>query len=120
MAKSEADSCAPPLRLKKLYLLAALEVDQLKARMLNIGEQAASASSNKSPQRGTGASSAAHTLAGTCHSGCNKGQLFPYMPAFTPASYLLPPLADSLVLSVSLCFSHCLVLAALLYLPEQD
>lgn len=66
LAKSEADSHAPPLRLKKLYLLAALEVDQLKARMLNIGDQANT--NPGSPSRGSQQSSetgaAAHTLAG--------------------------------------------------------
>ena len=76
LAKSEADSHAPPLRLKKLYVLAALEVDQVKARMLNIGEQTGT---GQSPSKGppvpaTGA--AAHTLAGTSLS-CAIGSSHP-------------------------------------------
>ena len=66
LAQSEAHSHAPPLRLKKLYLLAALEVDQLKARMLNIGDQAnPSSSPSRAPQQASDTSTAAHTLAGT-------------------------------------------------------
>ncbi len=64
LAKSEAASHAPPLRVKKLYVLAALEVDQLKARMLNIGEQRSAVSPGKGATASTGTAAAAHTLAG--------------------------------------------------------
>lgn len=64
LAKSETASHAPPLRIKKLYLLAALEVDQLKARMLNIGEQPGTGSPGKAGGASTGTAAAAHTLAG--------------------------------------------------------
>lgn len=64
LAKSEADSHGPPLRVKKLYVLAALEVDQLKARMLHIGEQANSGSLYKGSQGSSGVGTAANTLAG--------------------------------------------------------
>ena len=64
LAKSEAASHAPPLRIKKLYLLAALEVDQLKARMLNIGERPGTGSPGKAAGASTGTAAAAHTLAG--------------------------------------------------------
>lgn len=64
LAKSEAASHAAPLRIKKLYLLAALEVDQLKARMLNIGEQPGTGSPGKAGGAATGTAAAAHTLAG--------------------------------------------------------
>lgn len=69
LAKSEADSRAPPLRLKKLYMLAALEVDQLKARMLNIGDQANSnlGSPGRGPQQSSETGPAANTLAGANH-----------------------------------------------------
>ncbi|KAL0027242.1 hypothetical protein WJX77_006308 [Trebouxia sp. C0004] len=64
LAKSEAARRAPPVRIKKLYLLAALEVDQLKARMLNIGEQPGTGSPGKAGGASTGTAAAAHTLAG--------------------------------------------------------
>ncbi len=64
LAKAEAASHAPPLRIKKLYLLAALEVDQLKARMLNIGDQPGTGSPGKAAGASTGTAAAAHTLAG--------------------------------------------------------
>ncbi len=70
LAKSEAASRAPPLRIKKLYLLAALEVDQLKARMLNIGEQPGTGSPGKAGIASTGTAAAAHTLAGETSSHC--------------------------------------------------
>ena len=50
--------------MKKLYVLAALEVDQLKARMLNIGEQTSVSSPSRSAGTATGTATAAHTLAG--------------------------------------------------------
>ena len=64
LAKSEADSHAPPLRIKKLYVLAALEADQLKARMLKIGQQTSSGSPSRPSQALCGPSAAADTLAG--------------------------------------------------------
>ena len=67
LARTETANKAPPLRLKKLYLLAALEVDQLKAKMLNIGEHN-TASPSKASTGATGTAAAAHTLAGECAS----------------------------------------------------
>lgn len=64
LAKSEAASGAAPLTVKKLYVLAALEVDQLKARMLNIGEPTSSGSPGKAAAGSTETAAAAHTLAG--------------------------------------------------------
>ena len=64
LARTEIASKAPPLRLKKLYLLAALEVDQLKAKMLNIGEHSTAAPPSKAGAGATGTAAAAHTLAG--------------------------------------------------------
>ena len=64
LAQSEAAVHAPPLRLKKLYLLAALEVDQLKARMLNIGGNSPGASPSRAGPAATETAAAADTLAG--------------------------------------------------------
>ncbi len=75
LAKSEAASHAPPLRIKKLYLLAALEVDQLKARMLNIGEQPGTGSPGKTGSASTGTAAAAHTLAGETSSHCLSNEV---------------------------------------------
>ena len=63
LAKSEAASHAPSLRLKKLYLLAALEVDQVKARMLNIGGSSPGASPSRAGPASTETAAAADTLA---------------------------------------------------------
>lgn len=62
LAKTEANLHAAPLRLKKLYLLAALELDAFKARMLQIGEGVQGPTHPGSPQRP--GSTASHTLAG--------------------------------------------------------
>ncbi|KAL3151657.1 hypothetical protein ABBQ38_012645 [Trebouxia sp. C0009 RCD-2024] len=64
LAQTEAASHAPPLRLKKLYVLAALEVDQLKAKMLNIGDQGAAGSPARPAQQSSETGTAAQTLAG--------------------------------------------------------
>ena len=64
LAQTEAAGHAPPLRLKKLYVLAALEVDQLKARMLHIGDQGTAGSPARGPQQSSETGTAAQTLAG--------------------------------------------------------
>ena len=62
LAKAEASLQATPLRLKKLYLLAAVELNAFKARMLQIGEGVQAPTHPGSPQQ-PGAT-ASHTLAG--------------------------------------------------------
>ena len=64
LAKTECHEQGPLLRVKKLYLLAALEMDAFKARMLQMGGQSQTpANPGSPPQHG---SKAAHTLAGMC------------------------------------------------------
>lgn len=63
LAKTEASLQATPLRLKKLYLLAALELDAFKARMLQIGDDGLQAPAHPGSPQQPG-STASHTLAG--------------------------------------------------------
>lgn len=62
LAKSEARQQAAPLRLKQLYLLAALELDAFKAGMLQIGQGAQGQPYPGSPQQP--GSTTSHTLLG--------------------------------------------------------
>ena len=62
LARAEGKMQGTPLRLKKLYLLAALELDAFKARLLQIGGVAQAPAHPGSPSQP--GSTASHTLAG--------------------------------------------------------
>lgn len=62
LAKTESSDEGSLLRVKKLCLLAALEMDAFKARMLQMGGQSQSPANPGSPP--PHGSKAAHTLAG--------------------------------------------------------